>query len=95
MLTEEQVRHIAKLARLHLSDEEVTKFAGQLTNILDYVDILGETNTDDVAETSQVTGLENVVEEDEIKPSQSSPEELLATTELEVDTNQILVKKAI
>lgn len=95
MLTEEQVRHIAKLARLHLNDEEVKKYAGQLTNILDYVDILQEVNTDNVPETSQVTGLESVEEKDEVLEAQSTPEELLETTELEVDTHQILVKKAI
>ena len=95
MLTQEQVIHIAKLARLHLKDEEVQKFAGQLTSILDYVDILSEVNTDDVPETSQVTGLESVMEEDEVLAAQSSPEELLKTTELEVDSHQIRVKKVI
>lgn len=95
MLTNDEVRHIAKLARLHLTDQEVEKFASQLTSILDYVNILSEVDTDGIAETSQVTGLTNISEEDEIKPSQSKPEELLATTELEIDTNQILVKKTI
>ena len=95
MLTEEQVRHIAKLARLELKDEEVKKFAGQLSNILDYVGILAEVDTEGLPETAQVTGLENVMEKDEVLPAQSTPEELLDTSELPVDTNQILVKKTI
>ncbi|OGJ41854.1 asparaginyl/glutamyl-tRNA amidotransferase subunit C, partial [Candidatus Peregrinibacteria bacterium RIFCSPLOWO2_01_FULL_39_12] len=71
MLTEDQVRHIAKLARIRLTDEEVKKFSKQLSGVLDYMDVLNEVDTKKVAETSQVTGLKNVMEEDAILPAQS------------------------
>lgn len=95
MLTEEQVRHVAKLARLNLTDEEVKKFAGQLSGVLEYVDILKEVDTEGVEITSQVTGLKNVMRKDEVVPSEAKREELLACSELEVDSNQVKVMNAI
>ncbi|PIZ76713.1 Asp-tRNA(Asn)/Glu-tRNA(Gln) amidotransferase GatCAB subunit C [Candidatus Peregrinibacteria bacterium CG_4_10_14_0_2_um_filter_38_24] len=95
MLTEEQVRHVAKLARLKLTDEEVKKFAGQLSGVLEYVDILKEVDTEGVEITSQVTGLKNVMRKDEVVASTATREELLACSELEVDSNQVKVMNAI
>jgi|APSaa5957512622_1039677.scaffolds.fasta_scaffold389376_1 aspartyl-tRNA(Asn)/glutamyl-tRNA(Gln) amidotransferase subunit C len=95
MFDSDQVRHVAKLARMHLSDEEVAKFGPQLSNILKYVDILNECDTDNVECTNQVTGLENVMDEDIVVTSQSTPEELLACSELPVDSNQIRVKRIV
>jgi aspartyl-tRNA(Asn)/glutamyl-tRNA(Gln) amidotransferase subunit C len=95
MLDEEKVRHIAKLARIELKDDEVLKFSKQLSGVLEYVEILKEVDTEGVIETSQVTGLENVMEEDEVKPSPASREELLNCSELPKDSNQIRVKHAI
>ncbi len=95
MLTEEQVRHIAKLARMELTDEEVKKFTVQIGGVLEYVDVLQEVDTEGVPETSQVTGLTNVMEEDEIQPSQSSREELLACSEMPVESKQIKVPRAV
>ena len=45
-LTPEQVRHIAQLARLKLNDEEVEKFSHELTDILDWVEMLNEVDTE-------------------------------------------------
>src|SRR3989338_10872241 len=95
MLSEEQVRHTAKLARIKLTDEEVKKFCKQLSGVLEYVDILSEVDTKDVPETSQVTGLSNVMEKDEILPDQSSREELLANSELPIDDNQVRVMRVV
>ncbi len=95
MLSDDQVKHVAKLARLALSDEEVEKFGTQLSRVLDYMDILGEVNTDNVELTSQVTGLSNVMDKDEIREPQASREELLGCSELPVDSNQIRVKPTI
>jgi len=95
MLTEEQVRHVAKLARLNLTDEEVKKFAGQLSGVLEYVDILKEVDTEGVEITSQVTGLKNVMRKDEVVKCEATREELLACSELEVDSNQVKVMNAI
>lgn len=95
MLTEEQVRHVAKLARLKLTEEEVKKFSGQLSGVLEYVDILKEVDTEGVEITSQVTGLKNVMRKDEVISSEATREELLACSELEVDSNQVKVMNAI
>jgi aspartyl/glutamyl-tRNA(Asn/Gln) amidotransferase C subunit len=95
MLTEEQIRHIAKLGRIALTDEEVERYTTQLSDVLDYMEILNELKTDDVEGTNQVTGLENVLDADIVHGSQSTPEELLKCTELPVDTQQIRVKKTI
>ncbi len=90
-----QVKHVAKLARIDLTEEEVTKFGEQMTNVLDYMKILSKADTENVAETSQVTLLENVMEEDEVFPSEASREEMLECSELPVEDNQIRVKKTI
>mgnify|MGYP001164757213 CR=1 FL=1 len=99
-ITEEQVGHIAKLARLEVSDAEVKKFTGQLSNVFEYMEILQDVNTDGVPETSQVTGLENVSDEDKLVPWQASgedvkPAELLQATELPVEGYQVLVQSVI
>ena len=47
-VSNEQVRHIAKLARIAMSDEEIERLAPELNNILGWVEQLGEVNTDDV-----------------------------------------------
>ena len=63
-LTEDEVKHVAKLARLDLSGEEMKKFQEQLSEILDYFEVLKELNTEKVEPTSQVTGLEDVFRND-------------------------------
>ncbi len=70
------VTHVAKLANLPLTPEEKKKFEKQLAETLDYVKQLEEIDTKDVEPTSQVTALENVTREDEVKPSLSQEEAL-------------------
>ena len=70
------VGHIAKLANLPLTDSEKKKFEKQLSETLDYVKQLDEIDTKNVEPTSQVTGLENVLREDEVKPSFSQADAL-------------------
>jgi aspartyl-tRNA(Asn)/glutamyl-tRNA(Gln) amidotransferase subunit C len=88
-LSDDDVRHIAKLARLKLSDDEVKKFSKELTSILDYIDILNELETEEVEPTAQVTGMTNVFRNDEVKPSEATTEELLATSPLPIVNGQI------
>lgn len=66
-LSKEEVKHIALLARLGLNEEEVEKYSEQLSSILDYVELLKEVDTDGIEPTAQVTGLENVMREDEVE----------------------------
>ena len=65
MLTDAEVKKIAKLARIEISDKEVDKFKGDLSSILDYVNKLKEVNTDNIAPLYQVTGLVNNMRSDE------------------------------
>jgi aspartyl-tRNA(Asn)/glutamyl-tRNA(Gln) amidotransferase subunit C len=69
VIEREQVLHVAKLARLRLSEEEVERMAGELSGILDHVGRIGELELDDVAPTSHVVDLENVLRPDEPRPS--------------------------
>jgi len=75
-LTKKQVLHIAKLAKLHLTEKEVQKFQKELSDTLDYIEILNELDTSVVAPTSQVTGLENVLREDKVEKCLSQKEAL-------------------
>lgn len=79
-LTKDQVKHIAKLANLSLTEKEMAKFQKQLSEILDYVEVLNELNTKKVEPTSQVTGLENVFREDK-KCSSLTQEQALSGTQ--------------
>jgi aspartyl-tRNA(Asn)/glutamyl-tRNA(Gln) amidotransferase subunit C len=78
-LTKSQVKHVAKLAALSLSEKKIKKFQKQLSDILNYVDQLGRVVTAKVPPTSQVTGLENVFRADEIAKSLSQNEALSGT----------------
>lgn len=65
-LTPQVIEQVAALARLELSEKEKKMYAEQLSVVLDYFGMLNEVNTDNVIETSQVTGLEDVVREDRV-----------------------------
>jgi aspartyl-tRNA(Asn)/glutamyl-tRNA(Gln) amidotransferase subunit C len=69
VIEREQVLHVAKLARLRLSDAELEKMAGELSGILEHVDRIGELELDDVEPTSHVVELENVLRPDLPRPS--------------------------
>ena len=69
MIDREQVLHVARLARLRLSDEEVERMTGELSSILDHIEKIGELELDNVAPTSHVIELENVLRADEPRPS--------------------------
>ena len=64
MIEREQVLHVAKLARLGLTEDEVETMAGELSGILEHVDRIAELDLDDVEPTSHVVELENVWRED-------------------------------
>jgi len=93
-LTEEQVRHIAKLARLNLTDEEVHTFTPQMGAAFEHFDKLTQLDTDGVPETNQVTGLAGVTRPDEIEHF-GKEAELIKCSENPIQDNQIKVKKSI
>jgi aspartyl-tRNA(Asn)/glutamyl-tRNA(Gln) amidotransferase subunit C len=69
VIEREQVLHVARLARLRLSEAELEKMAGELSGILEHVDRIGELDLDGVEPTSHVVKLENVLRADEPRPS--------------------------
>ena len=77
MLTKEEVKHIALLARLGLSEADIEKFRHQLSDILENFEILNQIDTSDLPPTAQTIALQNVLRPDEPAPSYP-PEEILA-----------------
>lgn len=67
-ISQEQVKHVAKLSKLSFSDEELTNFTDQLGKIIDMVELLGEVDTEGVPFTSSATDLINVMREDVAVP---------------------------
>ncbi len=68
-LDEAAVRHVAHLARLEISDEEVRRYADQLSAVLGYVDQLNELDTTDVPPTTHAVPLSNVFRDDAVRAS--------------------------
>lgn len=68
-LTREQVLHIARLARLGVSDEDVARFQEQLSQILDHFEALRALDTEGVPPTPYPLPLESVMRPDEVRPS--------------------------
>ncbi|MCL0102376.1 Asp-tRNA(Asn)/Glu-tRNA(Gln) amidotransferase subunit GatC [Dehalococcoidia bacterium] len=68
-LDREEVEHIARLARLGLSEAETEIFQSQLSDILENFDILQELDTGDIPPTAHVIEIENVIRDDEVAPS--------------------------
>ncbi len=77
MLTLEEVKKVALLARIELSDEEVVKFQKDLSAVLDYVEELKQVDTEGLEIVSQVTGLQNVQRDDEAVTAENR-EDILA-----------------
>ncbi len=76
-LTREDVLKLAKLARLKLSEDEIVRFQGEITSILQYVEKLQAVDLKDVKPTYQISGLTNVTREDVIKDYGTTTEDLL------------------
>lgn len=74
--TELDVRYVARLARIELTDAEVETYTGQLSRILQYVDQLKELNVDAVEPTAHANAIFNVFRKDEAGSSFSNPEAL-------------------
>ena len=68
-LSREEVLHIALLARLGLTEEEVDRLSEQLSNILENFEILQQVDTSNIPPTAQSIALQNVVRDDEVAPS--------------------------
>ena len=93
-LTREDVLKLASLARISLSDEEVDEFSEELSAILQYVEQLSNVDVSGLAPTNQVTGLTNVMREDEVIDYGYAPLDLLKNAPA-VQDNQLKVKRMI
>ena len=69
MIDREQVLHVARLARLELSDDEVERMSGELTGILGHIEKIGELDLEGVPPTSHVVEVTNATRPDEPRPS--------------------------
>lgn len=77
-LTKDQVRKVAKLANLPLTDEEEEKYTEQLSQVLEYVEQLNRVDTQNVEPTFNVSGQENVMTDDKTGSCTLSQEETLS-----------------
>ena len=68
-LTPEEVTHIARLARVGLSEDDVSRFQDQLSQILDYFQRLQEADTENIPPTAHTLAMHNVMRDDEPRPS--------------------------
>ena len=75
-LSREEVLHIARLARVGLTDQDVDRLREQLSNILEHFEALKQVDTTDVPPTAQSIPLQNVTKDDKVKPSLSQEQTL-------------------
>ena len=69
MLDRDQVLHVARLARLDLSEAELEKMASELSHVLEYIETINELDLDDVPPTSHVVDVTNRLRDDIPRPS--------------------------
>jgi aspartyl-tRNA(Asn)/glutamyl-tRNA(Gln) amidotransferase subunit C len=93
-LSREDVIKLAALARIDLDDAEIAEYSQELTEILHYVEQLQNVDVAGLQPTNQVTGLTNVMRDDEIVDYGYDPKDLLKNVPA-VDNDQIKVKRMI
>jgi aspartyl-tRNA(Asn)/glutamyl-tRNA(Gln) amidotransferase subunit C len=93
-LSRDDVLKLAQLARLNLSDDEIAEYQKELSEILHYVEQLQNVDISGLKPTNQVTGLTNVMRDDELVEYGYVPKELLKNVP-EVKEDQIKVKRVI
>lgn len=88
-ISPEDVRHVARLARLALSDDELVRMRAEMSAILDYMDKLRSLDTAGVEPTSHAVPLRNVMREDEPVPSQPREDMLANAPDRDGDTFRV------
>ena len=84
MISTDDVKHVAKLARLELTEEEIDKYSKQLGSILQYVEQMNEVDTTGIEPMPHAIPVYNVMREDVVKYEQTK-EEMLANAPFEED----------
>lgn len=93
-LTREEVLKLAKLARLDLTEKEIEEYREELSEILQYVEQLQAVDVRGLKPTNQVTGLTNVMRDDEVRDYGYEPRDLLRNVP-QVQDGQIKVRRMI
>lgn len=93
-LSREDVLKLASLARLELTEEQISVYREELSQILEYVEQLHQVDTEGLKPTNQVTGLVNVMREDKVRDYGYAPKVLLANVP-NVKDDQIQVKRMV
>ena len=88
--TQDQVRHVAKLARLHLSEEEVALYQSQLAGIFEYIDKLSEVDISSVTQAQHASRDTMILRADTVNMT-DVPDQLIAVTEQEVIGNHVAI----
>lgn len=94
-LNKKDIQHIANLARLDLSEEELKKYGSQLSDVLSYVEQLGEVDVSDTEPTAQVTGLENALREDKVEDWDNKEREDALAQAPEMEDGQVKVRRVL
>ena len=94
-LSRSEVKKIANLARLDLTDKELKIYGNQLSDVLSYIDQIKEVDTTNVEPTAQVTGLENVLREDRIEDWDQNEREAALKQAPEMENGQVKVKRIL
>lgn len=92
-LSEDEVRHVARLARLALTDDEVESLAPQLSAILGYAEQVGEVAAEDVVPTTHPFALADVTRPDERRPS--LPREVILAGAPQIEQDRFAVPRIV
>ncbi len=92
-VSKDDVRHLATLSQIDVSDEQAEALTTQLDNIVKYINMLDELDTEGVEPTFQVTGLQNVMRDDAIE--EQLPRETLLALAPDQEAGQVKVPKVL
>ncbi len=95
MLTKEEIKHIAGLARIGIKDEEVERYQKELSAILDHFQELQELKTDKVEPIGHITGKDNVSREDKREELSQGEKEAILRNAPERKDNYVKVKSVL
>lgn len=94
-LTREEIEHVAKLARLELTENEIIKYGEQLSCVLSYIDQLKEVDTQGVEPTAQVTGLQNSWRSDDVEDWDDAERQAALKLAPDLEDGQLKVRRIL
>ena len=88
-ISREEVLHIARLARVALTEDEITRYSDQLSRLLDHFEVLQQVDTEGVPPTAQSIDLRGVMREDAVRPSLPADDVLANAPHREEDSFRV------